>query len=144
MTDTPAHDQKVTHTYTIHYPEHEPREQDPHYKDFHEYRQRTKDTAKCAVGLHRNDFSECKGGLELHHAHIEFAVQNAIDLTWLEVDYPGVGNPDEVGAWVESAENLEWLCENHHRGIDGVHVLTSSDFEAVHYVRDLIKGETNV
>ena len=140
MNETPAHDQRVQHSYIIHYPEHSPREDDPHYKDFHAYRERTKATAKCAVGQHRNDFTECQGELELHHAHIEFAVQNEINLRWLEVDYPGVSNPDQVGAWVESGQNLEWLCEGHHRGLDGVHVLTASDFEAVRYVKGLIRG----
>lgn len=108
MTD--AHDQKISHSYTIHYPAHPPREGDPHYKDFEAYRRRTKATAKCEVGEHRNDFSECHGGLELHHSHVEFSLQNGVDLFWLEVDYPGISLPDEVGAWVESAENLEWLC----------------------------------
>jgi hypothetical protein len=136
----PAHDQNVVHKYTIHYPEHPARQDDPHYKDFEEYRRRTKADAKCSVGLHRNDFSECNGGLELHHAHIEFALQNGVDLQWLEVDYPGVSNPDEVGAWVESGQNLEWLCEQHHRGLEGVHVLTASDFEAVKYVKHLTVG----
>jgi len=135
----PAHDQKVTHTYTIHFPEHEPRRNDPHYKDFQHYRRLTRATAKCAVGQHRNDYSECGGVLELHHAHIEFALQNNVDLAWLEVDYPGVSNPDEVGAWVESAQNLVWLCTRHHRGDLGVHVLTSADYEAMRYVKGLVR-----
>lgn len=135
---TPAHNQKVTHSYTVLYPEHPERTTDPHYKDFSRYRRLTHKTAKCAIGLHRNDFSECHGVLELHHAHIEFALQNGIDLAWLEADYPGVSDPDSVGAWVESAANLLWLCTNHHRGIDGIHVLSSSDFEAQKYVKGLI------
>ena len=135
---TPAHDQKVSHGYTVHYPEHTPRKSDVHYKDFEAYRRRTHATAKCAVGQHRNDFGECHGGLELHHSHVEFALQNGVDLAWLEVDYPGISDPNNVGAWVESAQNLQWLCEFHHRGHGGVHVATSSDFEAEHYVRRLI------
>jgi hypothetical protein len=135
---TPAHDQSTTHRYVIHYPEHAPRQGDPHYKDFHSYRNRTKATAQCAIGAHRSDFSECGGELELHHAHIEFALQNGVNLQWLEVDYPGVSDPDEVGAWVESAANLQWLCEAHHRGAGGVHVASASDFEAERYVKGLI------
>ena len=117
MTDTPAHDQKVTHSYTVHYPEHAPRPSDPHYVDFNHYRRQTEATAKCAVGEFRNDYSECDPGpdswpkgLELHHSHVEFALQNGVDLKWLEADYPGISNPDELGSWVESAANLEWLC----------------------------------
>ena len=37
MTD--AHDQATTNEYIVHYPPHEPRESDPHYKDFNAYRQ---------------------------------------------------------------------------------------------------------
>lgn len=133
-----AHVQGATHHYFMHYPEHPAREADPHYVDFHAYRERTKATAKCSIGLHRNDFSECDGQLELHHAHIEFSLQNGIDLAWLEVDYPGVSDPNNVGAWVESADNLLWLCEFHHRGHGGVHVASASDYEAEKYVRGLI------
>ena len=135
---TPAHDQKVTRSYTVHYPEHLPRKSDPHYRDFDAYRRRTKKTAKCSIGEHRNDFSECAGSLELHHSHIEFSLQNGVDLKWLEKDYPGVSDPNKVGEWVESAQNLLWLCEFHHRGHGGVHVASSSDFEAEKYVRGLI------
>ena len=106
----PAHDQNVTHSYRLHYPAHPAREGDPHYRDFDAYRRRTRASAVCAVGGGRNDFSECEGGLELHHSHVEFSLQNGVDLKWLEADYPGISNPDKVGAWVESADNLEWLC----------------------------------
>lgn len=143
---TPAHAQAVTHHYTLLYPEHPARRDDPHYKDFAAYRRRTRAQAKCAIGLHRNDFSECNDpskwplGLELHHHAIEFSLQQGIDLSWLEKDYPGVSDPNEVGAWVESAANLQWLCERHHRGLDGVHVLSASDYEAIKYVRGLVQG----
>ena len=138
-----AHDQAVTNNYVVHYPPHEPRETDPHYKDFNHYRDSTKADAKCSIGEHRSDFSDCAGGLELHHAHIEFSLQNGVDLKWLEVDYPGISNADEVGKWVESADNLLWLCEKHHRGVGGIHHASASDFEAEKYVRNLIgkKGE---
>ena len=90
-----AHSQTVSHSYAIHYPEHPARKEDPHYVDFEAYRRKHVKGAKCAVGLHRNDFSECKGGLELHHAHVEFALQNGIDLKWLEVDYKGISDPTQ-------------------------------------------------
>jgi hypothetical protein len=140
----PEHDQKVTHSYVICYPAHPARKGDPHYKDFNAFRKRTRATAKCAVGQHRGDYSECSDvdkwpvGLELHHSHVEFSLQNGVDLAWLAIDYPGIDNPDEVGAWVESAKNLLWLCTFHHRGHGGVHVTSASDFEAEKYVRRLI------
>jgi len=133
-----AHDQAITNSYVVHYPAHEPRESDPNYKDFNAFRRKTAATAKCSIGDHRSDFTECAGGLELHHAHIEFSLQNGVDLKWLEADYPGVSNPEEVGAWVESAANLIWLCEKHHRGVGGIHHASASDFEAEKYVKNLI------
>jgi hypothetical protein len=122
MPDVPAHDQRETHRYVVHFPAHAPRLGDPHYVDFQYYHHKTRLIARCADGA-AFGFSECRdeqgqpcvidvhgvqSGLALHHAHIEFAVQNAVDLAVLEADYPGVSNPDAIGAWVESAANLEW------------------------------------
>lgn len=138
VTVVDAHDQSVNHRYTVHYPAHPARSSDPHYRDFKEYRRRTVKTARCQFGLDRgNDFTECNGSLELHHAHIEFALQNGVDLALLEAKYPGVSDPVSIGAWIESAENLVYLCEFHHRGHAGVHVVSVSDYEASHYVRHL-------
>lgn len=134
-----AHDQATTRRYTMHYPAHPARTDDPHYKDFNEFHRRTHDTAVCQFAVDREgDDSECHGGLELHHAHVEFSLQNGVDLVLLEADYPGVSNPDEIGAWVESAQNLIWLCAGHHRGHGGIHVAAASDYEASKYVRNLI------
>jgi hypothetical protein len=137
---TPAHDQTETHRYTVHYPDHFPRESDPHYKDFNAFHRANHKTAQCDIGLHRNDFSECDltHPMELHHRHIEFALQNGVDLKWLEVDYPGVSDAATVGAWVETGENFVWYCQRHHRGHGGAHVATAADFEAEKYVRGLI------
>lgn len=136
---TEAHDQTISRSYVMHYPEHPAREDDPHYKDFEHYRKSHVGTAVCNFAERRGgDTSECKGGLELHHAHIEFSLQNGVDLSLLERDYPGVSDADEVGAWVETAANLIFLCAWHHRGAGGIHVASASDFEAEHYVRHLI------
>lgn len=140
---TPEHNQGVTNRYTVHYPEHGPRESDPHYHDFHEYKRRRKTdgTWHCDFAMeHRGgDFSECDltRPLECHHKHIEFALQNSVDLTLLEKDYPGVSETG-VGAWVESAINLELLCVAHHRGPGGKHHISVSDFEGEMYIRNLI------
>ena len=154
MSDVPAHDQRETHTYVVRYPAHAPRPGDPHYVDFEHYHRRTRSAARCADGA-AFGFAECRdeqghpcgidahgvqSGLQLHHAHIEFAVQNAVDLAALETDYPGVSNPDAVGAWVESAANLTWLCAWHHVGPGGRHVAAQADWAAERYVRGLITG----
>jgi hypothetical protein len=156
MSDTPAHSQRFSHTYWVHYPEHGPRSGDPHYVDFEAYHHRTRDTARCYVGQ-RIGFDYCadaKGqpcppppeggiqpGLELHHTHIEFAVQNGVDLKALEVDYPGVSDPDAIGAWVESAANLRWLCVAHHRSNRGAHAVDHSNYEGSQYIPGLVTTE---
>lgn len=142
-TAVPAHDGAQTHHYVIHFPEHPARTADPHYKDFnhlHEAWKKDPEKWQCAVGKRRGDFSECDltKPLELHHSHIEFSLQNGVDLKWLEVDYPGVSDPDQLGAWVESAANLEVLCVFHHRGPGGKHTAAFADFEAEQYVKGLV------
>ena len=140
-----AHVQRETRSYWVSYPAHPARADDPHYRDFEHVRETWKadpEKWQCAVGKHRGDFSGCDltRPLELHHAHVEFALQNGVDLAWLEADYPGISNRDEIGAWTESPANLMVLCEAHHRGPGGVHVASASDYEAEKYVRDLISG----
>jgi hypothetical protein len=138
-----AHDQHVSRSYIVHYPEHGPRESDPHYADFHEYKRRRKaaGTYMCdfAVDHRKGDTSECDltAPLEAHHRIIEFAVMNAVDFALLEKDYPGVSKMT-VGAWVESAANLMLLCRACHRGPEGVHVAAAADYGATFYIRRLI------
>lgn len=140
----PEHSQRVTHSYLVTYPEHGPREQDPHYKDFHAFKEnrRKAGTYHCDWAMEYRDgvFSECDLSvpLEAHHSHIEWALVNEVDLALLEEKYPGVSNVEEVGAWVESAENLELLCVNHHRRHMGKHVVAYSDFEGLSFVRNLL------
>ncbi len=138
-----AHDQKITNHYVVHYPEHEPREGDPNYVDFHHIRNAWKQDPvkwRCAVGAARDDFSECDDThpLELHHSHVEFSLANAVELKWLAKAYPGIDEPDEVGAWTESADNLMVLCARHHRGVGGIHHAAASDYEAQKFIRGLI------
>jgi hypothetical protein len=133
MTD--AHPQAVTNRYVVMYPAHPAREDDPHYKDFHHFHEATKKDPqiyRCAWAVEVDDFTECADGpLELHHSHVEFALQGGVDLVHLEHAYPGISNPDEVGAWVESAANLIWLCARHHREQSaGIHHLAAADYEA--------------
>jgi hypothetical protein len=138
-----AHAQKVSHGYTVHYPDHAPRTGDPHYGDFEEYKRKRRldGTWHCDFAQkHRaGNASECdlSKPLECHHQHIEFAVQQGVDLSLLEADYPGVSSLG-VGAWIETAENLELLCVFHHRGHAGAHVASYSDYEALKYVPGLL------
>ncbi len=136
--DVAAHDQGATHAYVMHYPPHPARTSDPHYRDFEHFRRQTHATAQCQFAVDTGVVSECRGVLELHHSHVEFSLQNGVDLAVLEHAYPGISNPDEVGEWVESATNLVWLCAWHHRGHAGVHSAASADYEASKFVRGLI------
>jgi len=142
VTEVPAHDRATTHRYVIHYPAHEPRAEDPHRAEFEEYKRRRREdgTYRCdfAAAFRDGDASECDQTrpLEAHHAHLEFALRNAVDETLLEERWPGVTQVG-VGAWLDGDENLTLLCVNHHRGRQGVHVLAAADFEASKVVRRL-------
>lgn len=141
--DVPAHEQEFTHRYVVRYPAHAPRANDPHKADFEEWKRRRKasNTYWCDFAHdHRNgDTSECDTThpLEAHHRVVEFAMLNEVDLTLLERDFPGI-SADTIGAWIDSDANLTLLCVNHHRGAEGVHTASYSDFGSESYVRDLI------
>ena len=148
----PAHDQTESHRYVVHFPPHPARTSDPHYVDFDHYHRTHRATARCYVG-ERVGFGDCRdakgnpcaidasgeqSGLELHHAHVEFSLQNGIDLAALEHDFPGISDATSVGAWVESDVNFRWLCVFHHRGPGGAHTAAHADWEASQYVPGLI------
>lgn len=137
-----AHAQAETHRYQVHFPEHEARESDPHHADFAEYKRRRKEAGTWYCDFahqYRDDTSECdlSGPLECHHAVIEFALANGVNLARLEKWYPGVSQ-EGIGAWLDQAQNLILLCRWHHRGHGGVHVLSASDYEAYKFVEGLI------
>jgi hypothetical protein len=152
MTDIQEHVQTESHKYLMHFPDHPARKDDPHYADFNHYHKKFRSTARCFIGEYIG-FGECKDaqgklapapetgeqpGLELHHAHIEFSLQNGVDLSALEKDYPGISDSSQVGAWVESGDNFMWLCAFHHRGAAGVHTAAYADWEASKYIKGLI------
>ena len=148
-----AHDATQGHRYVVHFPPHPARTADPHYVDFNAYHRKWRPTARCYVGQ-RIGYEDCRdaqgnpcpdpgdgkeqAGIELHHAHVEFSLQQGVDLKALEVDFPGISNADEVGAWIETDANFRWLCVFHHRGPGGAHTASHSDWEAERYVRGLI------
>ena len=152
-----AHEQRESHSYTVHFPPHPARQSDPHYVDFEHFHRQHRATARCYVG-ERIGFGECRDehgrlcpppggggqqpGLELHHAHVEFALQQGVSLEALEQDFPGISNATDVGAWVESDQNFRWLCTHHHRGPAGAHTASHSDWEAGQYVLGLISSAT--
>jgi hypothetical protein len=134
MAVTPAHSQQVTHHYTERFPTHLPRREDPYYPLFEAYHKRTRSSAVCFIGQ-RVGFEYCSGGLELHHAVLEFSTVNGVNLKAIQVDHPDLTDPDAVAKWAESDENFRWLCGmSHHRGNAGAHAASHSDWEASLYV----------
>jgi hypothetical protein len=140
---TAAHVQPHASHYNVHFPEHGTRQDDPYYREFDAFRKRAKKDPSlyvCVVGSRRGDFSDCTldKPLELHHAHIEWALQNEIDLDMVRKQYPEITDTNELGHWIESDQNLVFLCQFHHRGHGGAHVASASDFEGQHFVKHLI------
>lgn len=150
---TPAHGQQFTERFTIAYPEHSPRQDDPNYVDFEHYHRLNRAAARCGKGLQMGTFDECRDaqgkpapapetgeqpGLELHHRWVEFALQNGINLERFEHKFPGISDPVNVGDWVESDPNFEWLCAWHHRGHAGAHTLPVSLWHSEDLVADLV------
>lgn len=142
MTDVAAHTQIAQHRYTIHFPGHAHREGDPHYRAFEAYRRKLEGTPAwvCRVGAHLGDFSECDHDrpLELHHAVIEFALANAVELSAIQQDFPDVQTEEALASFVESDRNLMVLCAFHHRGHAGVHTASYADWEASLYIKGLL------
>ncbi len=118
---TEAHDQRMTVHILTHVPEHQPREDDPHYHLFNQAKARMKRQGlwKCAIN---DDY--CGGNIELHHSHIEFSQVGSADLKRVNDAFGlHLEKDDDFQAWIESPGNLEALCEVHHRTHYGVHVL---------------------
>lgn len=129
---TPAHDHPLTLHLLTHVEAHEPRAGDPHYPLFIQAKARMKRQGLwvCAIG---DDL--CGGQIELHHAHIEYSLINAMDVDKVNRAL-GLHLDDAAFAdWVESPGNLEPLCVNHHRTHYGVHVIPSALWEPLRYLR---------
>ena len=133
-----AHSAAQSHKYLMHFPPHPARKDDPHYADFNAYHRKHAKTATCFIADRIGKDHCAEGPLELHHAHVEFSLQNGVSLAALEHDYPGISDPDAVGAWIESEANFRWLCAYHHRGAAGAHTAAHADWEATQYIVGLI------
>ena len=128
---TEAHDQRMTVHILTHVPEHQPRENDPHYHLFNQAKARMKRQGlwKCAIN---DDY--CGGNIELHHSHIEFSQVGSEDLNRVNEAFGlHLAGDDAFQSWIESPGNLEALCEVHHRTHYGVHVLPGPLWEPLRY-----------
>lgn len=128
---TAAHDQAMTLHVLSHIPDHQPREDDPHYHLFEQAKSRLKRQGlwKCMI----ND-DLCNGEPELHHTYIEFSQINEVDPAKVE---QALGlhfkNDEDFQVWAESPGNLEVLCVAHHRAHYGIHMIPGPLWEALRF-----------
>ncbi len=130
---TPAHTQQQTDRFVLYYPDHAPRQDDPHYAAFNAARKRI---LAAGIGCW---ICGSKDLLELHHSGVEFAAASGVDLAKFEADYPEfkIENEDEFLAWVESEGNLQVLCSLHHRGpCNGIHHLPHPNWKLQQFWKD--------
>lgn len=138
---TAAHEQPhELHTIEF-YPEHEPREHDPHYRFFNAARRRLKEKGLLVCAIKSSQHS---GTIELHHSLVEYALQNGVDLDKLNELY-GLHLDDEAfKRWIEEEGNLEPLCTLHHRGALGVHCMTDPMWNALRVWKDELPPPSRV
>jgi hypothetical protein len=120
---TAAHGETETFRLVYYYPAHEPRASDPHYGLFNAARRRLERLGALRCWIANAD---CSGGpIELHHAHVEFALANIVDVAKFAADYPELHVTDDATFldFVESEGNLTPLCAMHHRGMLGIHTI---------------------
>lgn len=140
---TAAHVQPHASHYNVHFPEHGTRDDDPNYHLFEAFRKKAKhdpDLYQCWLGKTRGDFSDCTldKPLELHHRWAEWALQNEIDLEMARKQWPHIQTREDLNKWIESEENLIFLCQFHHRGHGGAHVASASDWVGQLLVKHMI------
>lgn len=137
---TEAHDQIISNRYKIFYPEHEPREKDPHYKLFKKARKRI---INAGVGCWICGSTENR---ELHHSLVEFASANGVDYKKLSKDFPQyhLKSEEDFLNWVESESNLQVLCSYHHRSpYAGIHHVDYPNWILQKYWKDDLPQVTN-
>lgn len=130
---TAAHEKLVTVRFIERFPQHEPRESDPHYKIFLAARARLK-KAGLLVCQVTSDYHY--GGVELHHQELEFSHINDVDLDRFNHLYGLHLDDAAFQDYIEGPGNLEPLCVLHHRGQEGVHSLPEPEWNTLRVVKD--------
>ena len=132
---TAAHTETVTYRVTLLFPEHAPREHDPHYHVFNETRRRLirLGALKCWVSN-----KDCAGDIELHHNLIEDCLINDVDRMKFALDHPQftTESDDQFLDLVQGPDNLLPLCRMHHIGALGIHVMPYSAWNIQKYLKD--------
>ena len=129
---TPAHLQVDRECVAFYYPEHLPRESDPHYKLFSKARKRI---IAAGVGCW---ICGTKENLECHHAECEYAAATGVDVEKFATLFPEyhITSEEEFLNWVESEGNFQILCALHHRSpYAGVHHCPSPNWKLQRFWR---------
>jgi len=132
---TAAHTVKETFCISFTFPEHEPREMDPHYHVFSAARRRLKrlGALKCWI-----DNADCRGAIELHHSLVEFSLANIVDVDHFRELYPEFHIEGDAAFldWINSEGNLLPLCAMHHRGVLGIHSILYSGWVVQRFMKE--------
>lgn len=131
---TAAHEKEVTIRIIERWPEHDPREDDPHYKVFLAAKKRLK--ANPALWRCHVPSAYHAGQLEVHHSVVEFAHGNDVDVLKLNEMYGLHLDDEQFATWIEDIGNCEVLCVLHHRGQEGVHSLPEPEWNAMRLARE--------
>lgn len=155
---TAAHEQEVRVTFIERWPEHEPRAHDPHFKAFREAKARLKKAGLLVCNVKGDTHY---GQIELHHALVEFAHVEDIDVAKFNELYGLHLSDDAFRDFAEGApatndkgepvNSLEPLCTEHHRGVRGIHSLPTPEWgvlraakEPAHVITALSNNEIPV
>ena len=93
-------------------PAHEPRKASPEYTKTHHHLVVELDEACWICGIRHST----GGAMETHHAHLEWAAANGVDLPAIMADWPAVTDEASLRTWLDSEGNMLVLCDAHHRG----------------------------
>jgi hypothetical protein len=133
-----------------HYPEHGPRETDPHYKIFNAARHHLIDVlgVGCWIGgARKQDLAaglslghRCYGAtqLEAHHHIAEFAALAEEDWQKVAADFPqlNIHSDEDFLRAAEAEGGLLILCDKHHRSPHhGIHSLTEPVWKLDRYAK---------
>lgn len=103
------------------YPPHEPRKASREYAKVHHDLVVTRDEP-CWICTVRHSTG---GAMETHHAHLEWAAANGVNLAAIMADWPAITDEPSLRAWLDSEGNMLVLCAAHHRGQHtGIHAIS--------------------
>jgi len=132
------------------YPEHGPRDSDPHYAIFHAARHHLIDVLEVGCWIGGATKAEIVAGLapdhpcygakqlEAHHHIAEFAGLSEIDWRKVAKDFPqlGIHSDEDFLRAAESEGGLLILCDRHHRGpYHGIHTITQPVWQLDRYAQ---------